>query len=241
MEKGCPRCSKEESYRLGDGRRQCQGCRYKYSTRREWIESRVLEMFCLEVSARKASQHLGLSYKTVYRRYSAYRRLIAQKMLQEFRRLGGEIECDESYFGGKRKGPRGRGSLGKRKVFGILERNGKVYVTVVPKVDAPTLMQQIREKTHKGSVFYTDSFRSYNSLRQYGKHLAVDHGREFAKGPIHINGIEGFWSFAKERLAKYHGVDADHFELYLKEQEFRYNYRHDLFRTLQNWLGPDFT
>jgi len=49
--------------------------------------------------------------------------------------------------------------------------------------------------------------------------------KDFAKGPNHINGIEGFWSYAKERLRKYHGVDQAHFPLYLKELEFRFNYR----------------
>ena len=50
-------------------------------------------------------------------------------------------------------------------------------------------------------------------------------GKEFGKGRKHINGLEGFWSFAKERLLKYHGVSKAYFHLYLKEMEFRYNYR----------------
>ena len=58
-----------------------------------------------------------------------------------------------------------------------------------------------------------------------GKHIAIDHGKEFGKGKHHINGLEGFWSFAKERLLKYHGVSKSYFHLYLKEMEFRYNYR----------------
>jgi len=71
-------------------------------------------------------------------------------------------------------------------------------------------------------------------LVSYGfKHRRIDHGKKFAKGKVYINEIEGFWSFAKERLMKYHGVDPMKFPLYLKELEFRYNHRNcDLFNDL---------
>jgi transposase len=58
------------------------------------------------------------------------------------------------------------------------------------------------------------------------RHLKVDHGTHFAKGRVYINGLEGFWSFAKERLMKHHGISPERFPLYLKELEFRYNHRH---------------
>ena len=108
------------------------------------------------------------------------------------------------------------------KVFGMLERQGRIFTTVVDDVSAETLMAEIQQHSEKGSVFYTDRFKSYKSLKFYGKHLMVNHGVEFAKGRRHINGLEGFWSLAKERLLKYHGVSQNHFYLYLKEMEFRY-------------------
>ncbi len=65
--------------------------------------------------------------------------------------------------------------------------------------------------------------------------LKVDHGKRFARGKVYINGLEGFWSFAKERLIKFHGVSKERFPLYLKEMEFRYNHRHArLFELLTN-------
>ena len=88
-----------------------------------------------------------------------------------------------------------------------------------------TLINEIINHAEKGSVFYTDKFKSYKSLKFYGKHISIDHGKEFGKGRRHINGLEGFWSFAKEPLLKYHGVSKSYFHLYLKEMEFRYNYR----------------
>jgi transposase len=80
----------------------------------------------------------------------------------------------------------------------------------------------------RGSLIYTDKLRSYDGLVSYGfKHERIDHGLKFANGKVYINGIEGFWSFAKGRLTKYHGIDRGKFPLYLKELEIRYNYQND--------------
>jgi len=113
-------------------------------------------------------------------------------------------------------------------------RGGKVKVEVVGDVKGDTLLELAIKKVKRGSLIYTDRFRSYNGLVSYGfKHRRIDHGKKFANGKVYINGIEGFWSFAKERLMKYHGVDPMKFPLYLKELEFRYNHRdHDLFNDL---------
>ena len=141
--------------------------------------------------------------------------------------LVGRIELDESYFGGKRKGQRGRGAAGKVAVFGLLERAGKVYSVVVPDCKRETLMALIEKHSVKGSVYYTDEFKSYRDLKRFGKHLPVNHSKAFSNGRSHINGIEGFWSFAKHLHAKTRGVDQDNFPLYLQEYEFRYNHRQD--------------
>ena len=78
---------------------------------------------------------------------------------QDFRKLSSEIECDKSYIGGKKKGPRGYGSRSKMIVFEMLERQNKIFTTVVDKVSAQTLINEIKEHTEKGSIFYTDTFR----------------------------------------------------------------------------------
>ena len=202
----------------------------------------ILYHFYLEISARKTSIALGISYRTVSRRFMEYRHKMAEYLNEQFKELRGEIEIDESYFGGKRKGKRGRGAYNKAIVFGILERNGKVYTAVVPNVKAKTLMAKITKKTKKGSVFFTDQFRSYKSLILYGKHEKIDHSKTLVEYNKHINGIEGFWSFAKERFMKYHGINRNNYYWYLKEMEFRFNYRYnDLFKKLvqlmfrRNW------
>jgi transposase len=69
-----------------------------------------------------------------------------------------------------------------------------------------------------------DKCRSYDGLVSYGlKHERIDHGLKFVNGKVYMNGIEGFWSFAKECLMKYHSVDPSKFPLYVKELEFGYN------------------
>ena len=118
----------------------------------------------------------------------------------------GKIEVDESYFGGIRKGKRGRGAVGKIPVFGLLKR-GVVYTKIIP-----------------DSIVYRDSFKSYNALDvSEFKHYRINHSELFVESHKHINGIENFWNQAKRYMRKFNGVPKDHFELYLKECEWRFN------------------
>jgi len=153
-------------------------------------------------------------------------------------KLRGRVECDESYFGGCRKGNRSRGAAGKTIVFGILERNGIVKVSIVPDVSAESLVGETVKKVRRGSIIYTDKWRGYNSLMFCGyKHLSIDHKYKFKQGKVYINGVEGFWSYAKERLIKHHGISQKKFLLYIKEQEWRYNNKNkNLYEILINIL-----
>jgi transposase len=104
--------------------------------------------------------------------------------------LKGEVEADEAYFGARRKGKRGRGAAGKVRVFGILERAGKVTVEVVADLKAETLLELTVKKVRLGSIVYTDKFKGYDSLMFCGfRHLKVDHGKRFARGKVYINGL----------------------------------------------------
>jgi len=184
------------------------------------------------------AQQMKLSYRAVYGAVSTMRMAILNHAADAKVLLDGEIELDESYFGGRRKGNRGRGAAGKVPVFGILERKGIVQVSVVPNVTADILLDLTVKKVRRGSVVYTDKFKSYDSLMFCGyRHLKVDHGKYFSSGKVYINGLEGFWSWAKERLIKHHGVSKKMFPLYLKELEFRYNNRNsDIFDLIANHL-----
>ena len=226
--KTCIFCDKYGLYKLKNKKVKCKHCKKYYSLKKLKRDMLVLYYFYLEVSARKTAYELNVDYETVQSRFMQFRKYIADYCNKEAEKLNGEIEIDESYFGGKRKGNRGRGAKNKTIVFGILERKGKVHTVIVQDVSAETLMNEIQNKTKKGSVFFTDGWKSYNSLEQYGKHNIIDHDKELVdKNHNHINGIEGFWSFAKERFHKYHGISKINYPLYVKEMEFRFNHRNE--------------
>jgi len=194
----------------------------------------LIKLFELEVSARKASTQLDISYPTTLKAFELFRRSIVYYLAKDDELLRSEIEDDESYFGGKRKGKRGRGSRNKTIVFGILERGGKVSVSIVGDASAESLMVETVKKVRRGSIVFTDKWRGYNSLMFCGyKHLNIDHQYKFKQGKVYINGVEGFWAFAKERLIKHHGISKEKFLYYIKEMEWRYNNREkDLFEVL---------
>ena len=208
----CIYCDSNKLYRLKDKRIKCKHCSKYYSLNKLKRDLQILYYFYLELSAKKTAKELNLDYGSVLRKFMQFRKFIAEYCNKEANKLNGEIEIDESYFGGKRKGNRGRGANNKAIVFGILERKGKVYTKIVDNVSKETLMKEIENKTLKGSVFYTDGWKSYASLHQFGKHNIIKHHEnEFAKAKNHINGIEGFWSFSKERFHKYHGIKKNNY------------------------------
>ena len=226
--KKCIFCDKYGLYKLKNKKVKCKHCKKYYSLKKLKRDLEILYYFYLEISARKTAKELNLDYQTVQSRFMKFRKNIFNYCEQQSEKLNGELELDESYFGGKRKGNRGRGANNKTIVFGILERKGQVYTKIVENVSANILMEEIKNKTLKGSVFYTDGWRSYADLKQFGKHNIIKHHEgEFAKAKNHINGIEGFWSFAKERFHKYHGIKKNNYPFYLKEMEFRFNHRNE--------------
>jgi transposase-like protein len=205
----------------------------KYKKRSRISESKfrqLLRLFSLDIDATNIAKITGLNRNTVNR----YLRLIRERIADLCNKtspFSGVIEVDESYFGARRiKGKRGRGAGGKTPVFGILQRGGKVYTEIVPDCATKTLQGIIRGKVDPDSVIHSDYWRGYNGLVDMGykKHYRIKHGiNEFVNGKNHINGIESFWSFAKRRLEKFHGISKKLFNLHLKESEFRFNNRNE--------------
>jgi len=209
--------------------------RSKLSNRRL---GQLVDFFALEVPALKAAQMLGVHRHSAERVYQVIRRALAREC-ERASPLRGEVEADESYFGGWRKGNRGRGAAGKVAVFGLLKRRGTVYTRPVPNVSRAVLRAIIREKVPAGSTIYSDSLMSYDGLITDGyRHYRIRHDRTFAHGPRnHINGIENFWGYAKTKLKRYSGIPRNQFPMYLKEMEFRFNHRNqDLRRIIRRIL-----
>ena len=129
------------------------------------LQLKLLEFFVAEVTARTSADLLGVQYNTAILFYHKIRLVIEYHFAQEAKELfDGEIELDESYFGGIRKGKRGRGAGGKTAVFGLLKRNGKVYTACVKDTKTDTLMPIITSKIKPDSIVYTDCYKSYNAL-----------------------------------------------------------------------------
>jgi transposase len=195
----------------------------------------ILRLFALDLTASQIAVLTNLNRNTINRYLTLIRSLIADFCQQESP-FSGKVELDESYFGSRhKKGKRGRGAENKHIVFGIYKRNGKVFTEIVKNVKAKTLQAIIKGKVDFDSTIYTDGFKAYNSIVHIGyqKHYRIYHQDNYARGDVHINGIEGFWGYAKVRLVKYRGISKNTFNLYLKECEFRFNYRQqDLYQLL---------
>ena len=186
----------------------------------------LLKLFVAGTTARTAAELVGVHRNTAALFFRKLRELIAEHQEQEFRQVfDGEVEIDESYFGGARKGKRGRGAAGKVAVFGLLKRGGKVYTQMIVDCRRDTLMPIIRRKVKPDSVVYSDTFASYNTLASEGyHHVRINHDRVLAEpGGRHINGIENFWNQAKRHLRKFNGVPKESFYVFLKECEWRFN------------------
>ena len=194
-------------------------------------------LFSENLSATQISHLTHLSRQTINKYLTAIRIRILELSLLQSDSLVGQIEVDESYFGVRRvRGKRGRGAKGKTIVFGLLKRGDQVYTEIVPDCSSATLQRIIKGKTSIDSVIHSDGWRGYNGLVDFGykKHFRVHHSKnEFARGNSHINGIESFWGYAKNRLVKFKGMDKSMFNLHLKECEFRFNNRkQDIYKVL---------
>jgi transposase len=244
----CPSCGTRRPYRLREGRWRCRqrACSYTFGVRTgTWAGlSRVpdvtwlwlVKLFELELTARQAALQTGVSDPTAHQAFLLLRRaILAEAEPTLFRQ---DVEADESYFGPRRpkrsRGDphnRGRSTPHKTPVFGILERHGRVQVSVVRDCSAETIRDHTLRWVKRGTLVYTDKWAGYDTLAFCGyRHLRLDHGRHFARGKVHINGLEGFWSYAKGKFIKHHGVSPEKFPLYLYEWQYRYNHRdEDLF------------
>ena len=204
----------------------------KYHRLSRYKIRRIILCFAEDITASSASKILHINWNTINEYYNEIREKILQHSLKEQEKELGEFELDESYFGARRvRGKRGRGAAGKTPVFGLLKRDGKVFVTIVPNCSKEELMPIIQGEILTGSTIHTNGWKAYDGLilNGYNHYRVFHHENEFARGKSHVNGIECFWSYAKRRLAKFNGLTDAKFILDLKESECRFNHRNDNF------------
>ena len=198
-------------------------------------QDRLIEHFVSGSTARTAAALVGVNKTTAAYFFHRLREIIVFEIEHESHEVfDGEIEVDESYFGGRRKGNRGRGAGGKTPVFGLLKRGGRVYTKIIPDASSTTLYPIIERKVVPDSIVYSDCWRGYNVLDVSDfKHFQINHSVLFADKKNHINGIENFWNQAKRHMRKFNGVPKEHFRLFLKECEWRFNNSDPSFQLLQ--------
>jgi ribosomal protein L37AE/L43A len=245
----CPRCGNTAVYRLAkEFHWQCQKCAsrgYRFSViagtifentnkpLRDWF--RVIHMMLTSkkgMSALQIHRMMGFgSYKTAWYMCMRIRAGLAN---EDFRKLIGYVEVDETYIGGKdgnrhadKKSHQNKDTL-KFTVIGAVEQGGNVVARVLSKVNHATMQSFVREAvSNKCSLLSTDKAVAYHHLSEEFPHGMVDHSRKkYVSGVIHTNTIEGFWSLVKRGvMGSYHKVSRKYLPLYVAEFQFRYNNR----------------
>jgi transposase len=165
-----------------------------------------------------------MTYKTAWTMLDRIRQAVSVDPLVWH--LSGEVEIDDTCYGGRRKGKRGRGAAGKAAVIGIRQRGGRVYTIMVPAVDAQAVRELVRMYVRRGSRVYTDSLSIYRELQALGyRHATVDHGQRFvARTGAHIQGIESHWAHTKwPMMARYRKISHEYLPKYLAEDDFKRN------------------
>jgi transposase-like protein len=202
----------------------------------KWLAALWLVVNCKNgISSCETARDLGVTQKTAW--FMNHRLRYALKD-GGFDLLGGEVEVDETFIGGKARNMHvdkrerritGTGGKDKAMVMGMLERGGKVRTQVVTKRTKKVLQNEVRKHVEAGSALYSDALKSYDGLSQEYAHQVIDHAVRYVDGKVHTNGLENFWSLLKRGInGTYVSVEPFHLFRYLDEQSFRYNYRKDM-------------
>lgn len=196
------------------------------------------------ISAKQLERELGVTYKTAWRMFTLIRSRLDEGG-DAFGSNGGNVEVDETYVGGVRKGKRGRGASGKTAVVGAVERGGKVKAQVVSNTQAETVIPFVENTVDTTATVHTDEYPVYNKLGKRGyDHKRIRHqDGKFVVGNVHTNSIEGFWAQVKNAVSGvHHGVAPEYLQQYVNEYAFRYNHRKDvapMFRIFLKRVGVE--
>lgn len=191
------------------------------------------------ISSHELARALGVTQKTAW--FMLHRIRLAMQT-KTFTKMGGTVEADETYIGGKarnmHKGKRerlnmhrGRSMPGKVAVMGLLERHGKdghsrVRTEILTGLRKTLVQGHVRRHVEAGAVLNTDAYESYTGLNGEYVHNVIDHAEKYVDGQVHTNGCENFWSLLKRAIkGTYVSVEPFHLFRYLDEQTYRFNER----------------
>ena len=202
----------------------------------KWLVAIWMQTNCKNgVSSWEIHRSLGITQKCAWHMLHRIRLALQDP---KTRKVGGHVEVDETFIGGKARNMHvrkrakritGRGATGKTVVLGMLQRGGKVRTAVIDERDKDTLQGFVRENVRRGSKVYTDELLSYYGLDSDFAHQIINHAEEYVCGQVHTNGMENFRSLLKRGLGgTYVSVEPFHLFRYIDEQAFRYNNRKDM-------------
>jgi transposase-like protein len=242
----CPSCGgKEHGYVTTRRIWRCKSCKREFTVKlgtifedspislQKWLPAVWLIVNSKNgISSYEVARSLGVSQKTAW--HMLHRIRLAMQS-GSFEKLSGHVEVDETFIGGKarnmhisarRERITGRGGVDKTMVVGVLERDGKVRLSVGSDRSAAGLQGFVRANVAEGSTVATDALGSYVGLDGDYTHEVVDHAVEYVNGTVHTNGIENFWSLLKRGLkGTYVSVEPYHLFRYLDERAFTFNER----------------
>jgi transposase-like protein len=194
------------------------------------------------ISSYELAKDIGITQKSAWFMLHRIRLAMQDGSIEKF---SGRVEADETFIGGKARNmhadklaktkslQKGRGYIGKVAVMGLLERNSperasRIKLRVVRNTRRAGLHKHIKTEVVEGSEIFTDALPSYTGLEQEYIHKVIDHAECYAKGHVHTNGLENFWSLLKRGIrGTYVSVEPFHLFRYLDEQSFRFNERKD--------------
>ena len=194
------------------------------------------------ISAKQLERELGVTYKTAWRMFKMIRSRLDEDG-DAFGSDGGDVEVDETYVGGARKGKRGKGADGKTIVVGAVERGGNIKAEIVPDVTGQTLLNFVKDTVDINARVNTDEYAGYNRIIHHGymRYTVAHKAKQYVNGTVHTNSIEGFWAQVKNAVnGVHHGVSPDYLQHYVNEYAFRYNHRKDvapMFMTILRQAG----
>jgi transposase-like protein len=192
------------------------------------------------ISSYELHRSIGVTQKTAW---FMLQRIRLAMQTKSFNKIGGEVEVDETYIGGKARnmhaskrkelfgGSHRRAYAGKVAVVGLLDRHGndgtsQVRTAIVAGRKKSHLQPVVRENVDAGSTLHTDAHFSYQGLSSQYVHNVIDHAEAYVDGQVHTNGLENFWSLLKRAIkGTYVSVEPFHLFRYLDEQTFRFNSR----------------
>lgn len=235
----CPKCGATEAYYLKTQKRyQCKHCKHQTSVTANTIMHRshlpltvwfmaIYFVACDKrgISAVALAGRLGVCYETAW--YMLVRIRKAMDKREHLYILSGFLEMDDSYFGAKIKGKRGRAAGNQSVMVAVSKTNhGKpeyLKMQVTDNVQRSTIRNFLAENIAKGSAVETDSFRSYiQPLREGYTHISDD----FDPNTEHLLWLHTIIGNAKAFLnGTYHGTSTKYLPMYLSEFCYRFNRR----------------